>query len=293
MMFADYTNFPVYGLLVSGTWLLGSLLIWTTIFMIRPVSGKTKLRMVLNAEQAAKTPAGRITGIAGNMLVIAGTLIFAYYITILWISLDRAPMRTLGETRLWYSFFLGVIGYLTYLRWNYKWFLVYSVLMSVLFMIINMIYPENFSKTLMPALQSPWFVPHVIVYIFAYALLGAASIVAVYGLWLEYFRVFRRNLLQLADNLVYIGFAFLTLGLLFGAVWAKEAWGHYWTWDPKETWAFITWMAYLLYMHFRYLHPKKVRTPLWILALAFVILLIAWFGVNYLPSAQSSIHVYS
>ena len=293
MMFADYTNFPVYGLLVSGTWLLGSLLIWTTIFMIRPVSGKTKLRMVLNAEQAAKTPAGRITGIAGNMLVIAGTLIFAYYITILWISLDRAPMRTLGETRLWYSFFLGVIGYLTYLRWNYKWFLVYSVLMSVLFMIINMIYPENFSKTLMPALQSPWFVPHVIVYIFAYALLGAASIVAVYGLWLEYFRVFRRNLLQLADNLVYIGFAFLTLGLLFGAVWAKEAWGHYWTWDPKETWAFITWMAYLLYMHFRYFHPKKVRTPVWILALAFVILLIAWFGVNYLPSAQSSIHVYS
>ena len=293
MMFADYTNFPLYGLLVSGTWLLGSLLIWTTIFMMRPVSGKTKLGMILNAEQAAKTQAGKITGLAGNMLVIAGILIFAYYITILWISLDRAPMRTLGETRLWYSFFLGVIGYLTYLRWNYKWFLVYSVLMSVLFMIINMIYPENFSKTLMPALQSPWFVPHVIVYIFAYALLGAASIVALYGLWLEYFRTFRKNLLQLADNLVYVGFAFLTLGLLFGAVWAKEAWGHYWTWDPKETWAFITWMAYLLYMHFRYFHPKKVRTPLWILALAFVILLIAWFGVNYLPSAQSSIHVYS
>jgi len=293
MMFADYTNFPLYGLLVSGTWLLGSLLIWTTIFMIRPVSGKSKLGMIINAEQATKTPAGRATGIAGNILVIAGTLIFAYYITILWISLDRAPMRTLGETRLWYSFFLGIIGYLTYLRWNYKWFLVYSVLMAVLFMIINIAYPENFSKTLMPALQSPWFVPHVIVYIFAYALLGAASIVAVYGLWLEYFRVFRKNLLQLADNLVYIGFAFLTLGLLFGAVWAKEAWGHYWTWDPKETWAFITWMAYLLYIHFRYFHPKKVRTPLLILALAFVILLIAWFGVNYLPSAQSSVHVYS
>ena len=292
-MFADYTNFPLYGLLVSGTWLLGSLLIWTTIFMIRPVSGKSKLGMIINAEQAAKTPAGKATGIAGNILVIAGTLIFAYYITILWISLDRAPMRTLGETRLWYSFFLGIIGYLTYLRWNYKWFLVYSVLMAVLFMIINIAYPENFSKTLMPALQSPWFVPHVIVYIFAYALLGAASIVAVYGLWLEYFRVFRKNLLQLADNLVYIGFAFLTLGLLFGAVWAKEAWGHYWTWDPKETWAFITWMAYLLYIHFRYFHPKKARTPLWILALAFVILLIAWFGVNYLPSAQSSVHVYS
>ena len=261
--------------------------------MIKPVQGKSKIVTILNADKPEKTSAGRVTGIAGNILVIFGALLFSYYLTLLWLSLDRAPMRTLGETRLWYSFFLGLIGYVTYLRWDYKWFLVYSALMSALFIIINLVNPENFSKALMPALQSPWFVPHVIVYIFAYALLGAASIVAVYGLWLEYFRKFRKNLLQLGDNLVYIGFAFLTLGLLFGAIWAKEAWGHYWTWDPKETWAFITWLAYLTYMHFRYFHPKKVRTPLWILALAFVILLIAWFGVNYLPSAQSSVHVYS
>ncbi len=292
-MVADYTNFPLYGALISGAWLTGSLLIWTTVFMIRPVSGKSKIRVILDADQVIKSTAGKATGIAGNILVISGVLLFGYYLTVLWLNLGRAPMRTLGETRLWYSFFLGVIGYLTYLRWNYKWFLVYSAMMAAVFMIINITFPENFSKTLMPALQSPWFVPHVIVYIFAYALLGAASIVAVYGLWLEYYRVFRNNLLHLADNLVYIGFAFLTLGLLFGAVWAKEAWGHYWTWDPKETWAFITWMSYLLFIHFRYFNPKKVKTPLWILALAFVILLIAWFGVNYLPSAQSSVHVYS
>jgi ABC-type transport system involved in cytochrome c biogenesis permease subunit len=293
MMFADYTNFPFYGILISGTWILGALMIWTTIFMIRTVPGRTRVGMVLNADHSVKTPLGKTIGIAGNLLVISGILLFVYYLTVLWISLGRAPMRTLGETRLWYSFFLGVIGYLTYIRWNYKWFLVYSVLMAALFIFINMAFPENFSKTLMPALQSPWFVPHVIVYIFAYALLGAASIVAVYGLYMEYFRVFKKSLLHLADNIVYIGFAFLTLGLLFGAVWAKEAWGHYWTWDPKETWAFITWMAYLLYIHFRYFHPKKVRAPLWILAFAFVVLLVAWFGVNYLPSAQNSIHVYS
>lgn len=292
-MFADYTNFPFYGLLISGAWILGSLLIWVTIFMIRTSPGKSKMLVVLNADEPVKTKLGKIIGIAGNIMVIAGILLFGFYLTELWLSLGRAPMRTLGETRLWYSFFLGLIGYVTYLRWNYKWFLVYSVMMSVLFIMINLIHPENFSKTLMPALQSPWFVPHVIVYIFAYALLGAASIVSVYGLWLEYFREFRRNLLQLADNLVYIGFAFLTLGLLFGAIWAKEAWGHYWTWDPKETWAFITWLAYLIYMHFRHFHPKKTRTPLWILALAFLVLLVAWFGVNYLPSAQNSVHVYS
>lgn len=61
------------------------------------------------------------------------------------------------------------------------------------------------------------------------------------------------------DNLVYIGTAFLTLGLLFGALWAKEAWGHYWTWDPKETWAFLTWIGYILYIHYRFYHPREEK----------------------------------
>jgi ABC-type transport system involved in cytochrome c biogenesis permease subunit len=293
MMLTEYTNFPFYGTLISGAWILGALLVWSTVFMIKTIPGRSRIGMVLGAEITQKTTTGRLTEITGNILLIGGILLFAYYITILWISLDRAPMRTLGETRLWYSFFLGLIGYLTYLRWYYRWFLVYSISMAVLFMIINLIYPENFSKTLMPALQSPWFVPHVIVYIFAYALLGAASIVAVYGLYLEYTGSFRKSILKLGDNLVYIGFAFLTLGLIFGAIWAKEAWGHYWTWDPKETWAFITWLAYLIFIHYRHYHPKNIKAPLWILAGAFIVLLIAWFGVNYLPSAQNSVHVYS
>jgi len=100
------------------------------------------------------------------------------------------------------------------------------------------------------------------------------------------------NMLRLTGNLVYTGFAFLTFGLLFGALWAKVAWGHYWTWDPKETWAFITWLMYLIYIHYRYHKPKNILFPLWTLSLAFVILLIAWFGINYLPSAQNSVHVY-
>ena len=145
----------------------------------------------------------------------------------------------------------------------------------------------------MPALQSPWFVPHVIVYIFSYALLAASSLVAVFGLYQLYFKSLELTTLKLADNLVYIGFAFLTFGLLFGALWAKEAWGHYWTWDPKETWAFLTWLSYLIYLHFRFYQPKKVKAPLWTLSLAFVVLLVCWFGINYLPSAQNSVHVYA
>ena len=163
----------------------------------------------------------------------------------------------------------------------------------MLFLFINYLHPETYEKTLMPALQSPWFVPHVIVYILAYNLLFISSLVAVYGLYQFYKKKLEQSTLKLADNLVYIGFAFLTFGLLFGALWAKEAWGHYWTWDPKETWAFLTWLSYLIYLHFRIYQPKKVKAPLWTLSLAFIILMICWFGINYLPSAQNSVHVYS
>ena len=101
------------------------------------------------------------------------------------------------------------------------------------------------------------------------------------------------NLIKNADNLVYLGFAFLTMGLLFGALWAKEAWGHYWTWDPKETWAFLTWAAYLIYIHGRIRNSLKEKTALWVLVFGFIILLMCWFGVNYLPSAANSVHTYT
>ena len=73
----------------------------------------------------------------------------------------------------------------------------------------------------MPALQSPWFAPHVIVYMFAYAVLGAAFVVAVYLLWKQ--KTVDSTSMGMCDNLVYVGEAFLTIGMLFGAIWAKEA----------------------------------------------------------------------
>jgi len=231
--------------------------------------------------------------IAGIGLFIAGIVVMITFIALLWYHLQRPPLRTLGETRLLYVFFLPVIGIIFYVRWGYKWFLSYALMMTFVFVIINLNHPETYDKTLMPALQSPWFVPHVVVYILGYALLGVSTLVSVYGLYKHYFDTFETKIILLADNLVYLGFAFLTLGLLFGALWAKQAWGHYWTWDPKETWAFLTWLGYLLYIHMRWQHPKKISLSLWILSLAFLMLIVAWFGINYLPSAANSVHVYS
>lgn len=221
-----------------------------------------------------------------------GLAIFFTFILGMWISLERPPMRTMGETRLWYAFFLPLAGLITYARWHYKWILSFSFILSLVFVCINIFRPEIHNKTLMPALQSPWFAPHVIVYMFSYAMLGAAAITAIYLLVKK--KTITPHESGMCDNLVYVGLAFLTFGMLFGALWAKEAWGHYWAWDPKETWAAATWLAFLCYLHLRLARPKEIRTALVLLLVAFVLLQMCWYGINYLPSAQgTSIHTYN
>lgn len=224
------------------------------------------------------------------LFAILGALTVVLFTVLLWLELDRPPMRTLGETRLWYSLFLPFIGIFMFFRWKYKWFLSYSLIMASIFLTINLIHPETYSKSLMPALQSYWFIPHVVVYMFAYATLAMSMMVAIKGLVDEKNNV---KALSLADNLVYIGFSFLSFGLIFGALWAKKAWGHYWTWDPKEIWAFLTWIAYLIYIHIRINSIFTVRKTLWLLSISFIVLLVCWFGVKYLPIANYSIHNYT
>lgn len=221
-----------------------------------------------------------------------GSLVFFLFIIGMWVALERPPMRTMGETRLWYSFFLSIIGIVLYVQCKYRWVLGFSTLMSVVFVCINLFKPEIHSKALMPALQSPWFVPHVIVYMFSYAMMGAVTLFAIY-LW------FRKEPdeasdkeLAICDNLVRVGWAFLTLGMTMGALWAKEAWGDFWSWDPKETWAFATWISYLIYLHLRPVNKNQDFLFAW-LVFSFILLQMCWWGINFLPSAQgTSIHVY-
>ena len=226
---------------------------------------------------------------------IIGLAVFFCYILLMWISLERPPLRTMGETRLWYSFFLPLAGIVVYSRWKYKWILSFSTVLALVFICVNLFKPEIHSKTLMPALQSPWFAPHVIVYMFAYAVFGVATLMALWMLIKDKKRDFQFSTINSQlDDLVYVGLAFMTFGMLFGALWAKEAWGHYWSWDPKETWAAITWFAYLIYIHYRQLPKHKPRLALWLLIISFVLLQMCWWGINYLPSAQgASVHTYS
>ena len=99
------------------------------------------------------------------------------------------------------------------------------------------------------------------------------------------------RLLGVADGLVHTGVAFLTIGMLLGAIWAKQAWGAYWSWDPKETWAFITWGCYLAYLHLRKAAPHRWRAACILLLAGFLCLQMCWWGVNLLPVA--SVHSYN
>ena len=84
-----------------------------------------------------------------------GLAVFFSFILMMWISLERPPLRTMGETRLWYSFFLPLAGIIVYSRWKYKWILSFSTVLALVFICVNLFKPEIHSKALMPALQSP------------------------------------------------------------------------------------------------------------------------------------------
>ncbi|NEX13510.1 MAG: cytochrome C assembly protein [Prosthecochloris sp.] len=228
--------------------------------------------------------------ITGTVLMLGGTAIMFLFLVAFWSELDRPPLRTLGETRLWYATLIPVVGFLVEYRWNVRWLKYYCMALAAFFLVINLLHPDVYDRSLMPALQSAWFVPHVVVYLVGYVLLAASSAAAWHNL------VRRRRPLEtdgesLSHYLALLGFVFLTFGLVFGALWAKEAWGHYWTWDPKETWALIAWLVYLGYLHATAVNVDRNRLQ-WYLALAFLVLLVSWFGVNYLPSAQNSVHSY-
>jgi ABC-type transport system involved in cytochrome c biogenesis permease subunit len=243
----------------------------------------------------AGSPAARRAGRWSRALAAVGIAALGTYIVATWIGLGRPPMRTLGETRLWYAFFVPVIGLAVERRLRLAAARVPGLLMGLVFVVLGLARPDAFDRTMMPALQSPWFVPHVIVYMAGYAVMGLAAAIAVWELG----RASRRRepvsgtAVCASLRLVRVGVPLLTIGMAFGAVWAQIAWGDYWTWDPKETWAFISWTLYLLILHADARGHTRPRRMLVLVALAAVGIIATWFLVNVLPSAAASVHTYT
>jgi cytochrome c-type biogenesis protein CcsB len=156
--------------------------------------------------------------------------------------------------------------------------------------------------TLPPALRSGWFVPHVGVYVVAYGLLALAALAGLVYLALHYVAWRRRGALgtgpasaDLLDALGYalasVGFAFLTLGLVFGALWAQAAWGAWWSWDVKETWALLGWLVYVAYLHLRLVRGWSRVGSAWLLFLGGAAILVCFLFLDILPG--SSPHKYT
>nr|YP_010225480.1 cytochrome c biogenesis protein [Muehlenbeckia axillaris]UDD73736.1 cytochrome c biogenesis protein [Muehlenbeckia axillaris] len=97
---------------------------------------------------------------------------------------------------------------------------------------------------------------------------------------------YRSQLIEQLDHwssrVISLGFIFLTIGILSGAVWANEAWGSYWNWDPKETWAFITWTVFAIYLHIKTNINLKSENSAIVASLGFLIIWVCYFGVNLL-----------
>jgi len=146
---------------------------------------------------------------------------------------------------------------------------------------------------LVPSLKSGWLAVHVLTAVLAYAAFAfGAGLAAVYLLkgtkqkHLE--EVVPQNLEEQMYKVIIFGFTMLSLTIVFGAIWAEQAWGSYWSWDPKETWSLFTWIVYALYLHFRRKRYWKGRISAAMVLLGFFLVLFTFFGVNYLMSGLHS-----
>ena len=183
------------------------------------------------------------------------------------------------------------------------------------------------ASPLVPALQSNWLMMHVSMMMLSYATLIMGSLLCLlflviskyqdvdlrlvddsslplYNVMLEYYeaKLFspsdevselgKLKLLQSLDNWSYriigLGFPFLTIGIIAGGVWANEAWGSYWSWDPKETWALITWIVFATYLHSRITKGWEGKKTAVLGSIGFFVIWICYLGVNFLGKGLHS-----
>ncbi len=143
-------------------------------------------------------------------------------------------------------------------------------------------------KPPIPALQSYWLVMHVI-----FSFIGEAFFVVGFVTAIYYLAVRDEEKKKNADRMLYtsiaIGYPIFTAGaLVFGAIWAETAWGSYWSWDPKETWALVTWLTYTAFLHSRLVKRFRGKVSAYLSIIGFVFTIFTFFGVNYLLSGFHS-----
>jgi len=249
-------------------------------------------------------------------LTILVNISIAILLIFRWIISGHFPISNLYES-LYFLVWGITLGQLLIER-EYKSTIIQSLAISFELLTVSFacfVLPEDLklSSNLVPALRSSWLIMHVSVVMLSYAALIIGSLLSASVLFINIKQPLQlrssstgiggfrsSNLYSLngpidshefshseeLDTLSYrsilVGFVLLTLGLISGAVWANEAWGTWWSWDPKETWAFVSWLFYAAYLHMRISKGWQGRRPAILATAGFFIVLTCYIGVNFL-----------
>lgn len=226
----------------------------------------------------------------GFAVYTLGALINFYMSIQRWIESGHEPFSNMYETMVT----LGACIYFLHLitEFGVKVRAPWMDPLIAAIVITGAFFQDKTVRPLMPALQSPLFFPHVFSYIIAYAAMAKACALSIVCLNTEDAGLRQRHE-KAAYHVILVGFPLITMGLLLGAVWAKLAWGDYWSWDPKEMWSLITWMTYLGYFHFRYHKGPSHRAVPWLAILGFIMVVLTLLWVNLSKTFSGGLHSYA
>ena len=212
------------------------------------------------------------------------------------IGAGRLPMTNQYEFAT--SFAWGICLFYLIFLWRYKFRLLGTFVMPVIFIIIGYAAMQDKGvRELMPALRSNWLASHVSSAIISYGAFGVSFAVSLIFLirekmkensfWDDHIPSGER-LDLISYRAVSLGFLFLTFVMITGAIWAERAWGSYWSWDPKETWSLITWIIYAIYLHLRVSRGWKNKNAAIFAVIGFICVIFTYIGVNtFLPGIHS------
>ncbi|MCX7805025.1 MAG: cytochrome c biogenesis protein CcsA [Planctomycetota bacterium] len=240
-------------------------------------------------------PAARAASSVGRLSAACGIACNAWVFAAAWSYFGRPPLQTINETLVYCAGACALLFLLMDAAYRIR-LLGGPVMLAPAGMLVwNLAAPSAAAREIPPALRSTWFVPHVAVYMAAYGAMAITFAMAVAALAAHYLArrdlwagVFRRW----SDRAARVAFPLLTAGLCIGAVWAKSAWGDFWSWDPKESWSLASWLFYLIYFHIRAVPGWAGTRSQWLLTAGILVILFTYVGVSRLPSAESSLHVF-
>jgi cytochrome c-type biogenesis protein CcsB len=253
---------------------------------------------------APRRPFDERVGRAGLILVYAGIGLLFACIVLRGLATQRVPWGNMYEFINLTCFCGLVAGAIVLRRPQYRPLWVFLLLPVLILLTVSGRWLYTNAAPVMPALQSYWLPIHVSVVSLGsgvFMVAGVASILFLLrtsrlgepdtpGAFAQL--VQRLPDAQTLDRIAYrttiFGFPVFGFGVIFGAIWAEQAWGRYWGWDPKETWSFIVWVVYAAYLHARATHGWKGKAAAYVALAAFACVLFNYFGVNTLLTGKHS-----